>query len=293
MQLVYLYIDGYCNFQKAEFNFGQELHVHFKEDKNILEISHMDFSLPKQFWGENINNLSVVIGNNGAGKTSLMQYFIDIFLELHGGHTAGAQGIVIFGEGDQLYGYHSRYYKGEVPGISAKANIIGCVRWLGQEDVESILGRTKLIYLTNVLSVRDTRRSLWFEGNRYAPFYDCSMGHLITSSIERDVNRNLRKSPAGDSETETYFFYEQYKQIKFVFDKWQHQLYSELEEEGFPVPVPRILYVDLIMENQLSSVWDSVELDFAQSGGIEKRVFHNLYIQVNYKKTHMSFCGNN
>lgn len=284
MQLVYLYIDGYCNFQKAEFNFGQELHVHFKEDKNILEISHMDFSLPKQFWGENINNLSVVIGNNGAGKTSLMQYFIDIFLELHGGHTAGAQGIVIFGEGDQLYGYHSRYYKGEVPGISAKANVIGCVRWLGQEDVESILGRTKLIYLTNVLSVRDTRRSLWFEGNRYAPFYDCSMGHLITSSIERDVNRNLRKGPAGDSETETYFFYEQYKQIKFVFDKCQHQLCRELEEEGFPVPVPKILYVDLIMENQLSSVWDSVEFDFAQSGGIEKRLFHNLYTQVDYEE---------
>ena len=59
-----------------------------RRNENVIEISDTHFRLPKYFWGENINNLSVVIGYNGAGKTSLMQYFMDIFLELHGGHKA-------------------------------------------------------------------------------------------------------------------------------------------------------------------------------------------------------------
>ncbi len=84
MQLIYLYIDGYCNFQKVEFNFCQDWHIHLDAEKNVLETSYMDSGFPEQFWGKNINNLSIVIGNNGAGKTSLMQYLIDIFLEAHG-----------------------------------------------------------------------------------------------------------------------------------------------------------------------------------------------------------------
>ena len=71
MQLIYLYIDEYCNFQRAAFNFSQDFNIEFDIDENVLNISHKDSVLPKQFWGENINNLSVVIGNNGAGKTSL------------------------------------------------------------------------------------------------------------------------------------------------------------------------------------------------------------------------------
>ncbi len=135
--------------------------------------------------------------------------------------------------------------------------------------------------MTNALSVRDTRRSLWYNGHRFAPLYDCSMGNLITSNIERDMNKNLRKSPMGDSEIEAYFLYEQYKQIKFVFDRRQNQICNELKEVGFPVPVPKVLYVDLLMENQLNVVLDGVEFGFGQTDEVlEKRVFQNLYPQV-------------
>lgn len=58
--------------------------------------------------------------------------------------------------------------------------------------------------------------------------------------------------------TEAYFFYEQYKQIKFVFDKRQHHICNELEKAGFPIPVPKVLYVDLLLTNQLNTVLDSL-----------------------------------
>lgn len=281
MQLIYLYIDGYCNFRRTEFNFTQDLYIHFDADENVLETSYRDTGIPKGFWGKNINNLSVVIGNNGAGKTSLMQYLMDIFLEAHGGHKAEGQGIVIFGEGKQLYGYYNRNWEEKPISRPAESNRIRPVKWLEQVNAESELGKTKIIYLTNALSVRDTRRALWYNGDRFAPLYDCSMGNLVVSNIERDMNKNLRKGPMGDSETEAYFLYEQYKQIKFVFDRRQNQLCNELKEKKLPVPVPKVLYVDLLMGDRLDTVSDGVELGFGQIDEVpERQTFQNLYPQV-------------
>lgn len=284
MQLIYLYIDEYCNFQRAGFNFSQNLNINFDADENVLNISHKDSSLPKRFWGENINNLSVVIGNNGAGKTSLMQYLIDIFLELHGMCEAGGLGIIIFGNENGLYGYQNR--NGEArTGKPMLAIRNRPFQWLDQVCAVSILGKTKFIYLTNVLSVRDTRRSLWYYGDRYAPLYDCSMGNLVRADIERDMNRNLRKNPMSDSETEAYFFYEQYKQIKFVFDRRQYHICQELKDAKFPVPIPKVLYIDLLLTNQLNTTLDGIEFDLGQGDKrLERQVFQDLYPQIETEK---------
>lgn len=105
MQLVYLFIDGYCSFQQAEFNFNPQLSLHFNQDKTELEVLDTKFRYPAKFWGENINNLSIIVGSNGVGKTSLMQAIISLFLENYGQQRTGGKGILIFQENDTLYGY--------------------------------------------------------------------------------------------------------------------------------------------------------------------------------------------
>lgn len=263
MQLIYLYIDNYCSFQKAEFNFSQNIRIqHHPENSALLEVEDQPSRLPEQFWGENISNLNVVIGNNGAGKTSLMQYLLDLFLEAHGGRRASGQGIVIFGEADTLYGYYNRNWEGPMREIQMKSKCYKRMQWLfHKQNVQENLGRTKLIYLTNALSMRDSRRSQWYNGNRFAPLYDCSTGNLLASNIERDVNQSMRRGPMGGAEMEAYFLYEQYKQIKFVFDRRQHQICTELKKKKFPVPVPKALYIDLLMGYRLSIVESDTEIE--------------------------------
>lgn len=281
MQLVYLLIDGYCNFHQAEFNFNPQLRLHFNQDKTELEVLDTKFRYPVKFWGENINNLSIIVGSNGAGKTSLMQAIISLFLENHGQQHAGGKGILVFQENDTLYGYQR---VNRPVAESVQSEIFKHFKWVDRDDVEPVLGRTKLIYLTNVLNMRDYQRSQWYPNDRYAPLYDCSMGNLLISNASKDVNLISR---SGSMELEAYLLYEQYKQIKFVFDKHQHQICVDLKEKGYPMPLPEKLYINLMLKNYLSSVLDdddfdllddlNVGRDFAEDETLDRNVFPDLY----------------
>lgn len=86
-------------------------------------------------------------------------------------------------------------------------------------------------------------------------------------------------------EVESYLLYEQYKQIKFVFDKHQHRICVDLKKKGYPVPVPEKLYIDLMLEHHMSFVLDD-DLglldglrnvnDFAENETFDRNVFPEL-----------------
>ena len=285
MQLVYLYIDRYCNFHQEEFNFDPEVRLHFEEDSDVVTASDAQFQLPEGFWGENINCLSAVVGNNGAGKTSLMQFVIELFLEAHGYGAAKTGGILVFGEGDRLYEYCGGMWREHPVHVRLNSQKYRYVQALRQFGAGNALGRTKLIYLTNVLTMRDSRRGQWYKSLRTAPLYDSSAGNVFVSDAEKDVNHIAREGSATAMELETYFLYEQYKQIKFVFDKNQHETCAKLKDAGFPVPVPERLYIDLMLDSQLGITLFSdtgllEELDSLDSfpdQEIDRNFFPDLY----------------
>lgn len=280
MELIYLYVDGYHNFRGAEFNFSQDVRLRFEKGTIIVTESDEHRRLPEKFWGENISNLSMIVGNNGAGKTGLMQYLIDIFLEAHERILADGRGILILGEGDTLYGYRNEKWGDGPADLYLQSGRYKHAKWLRENNIETILGKTKLIYLTNTLSERDNQRGQWYGSRRFKPFYDCSVGSMVVSDSKKDVNRDLQKEFAGVSELETYFIYEQYKQIKFVFDKRQHRICTELKEQGYPVPVPERLYIELMMHNQMDAVLD--DADRSRLGWeLDRRIFPDLYEMQN------------
>ena len=72
----YLWIErNYC-FEKQEFNFSLEYSIHYDEENNKLEITKND-SFISNFFGENID-VTAVVGKNGNGKTSLLNYISSI-----------------------------------------------------------------------------------------------------------------------------------------------------------------------------------------------------------------------
>ena len=122
------------------------------------------------------------------------------------------------------------------------------------DKVSNIMRKTKFIYLTGSLSREDYQRGMLNGSGRYDHLYDASLGNLISQDMGMDVNRALRlrhlrypqgKGAAYFSEIETYFAYEQYKQIKYVFDRNQFGIIRKMRQEGYPVPVPDVLHIEL------------------------------------------------
>jgi hypothetical protein len=88
MELVYLWVEGYKKFNKQGFNFSPKFICEFKDEyekdangNERLKLKCQLFIKPKKhlenFFGDNIN-ITGVVGENGAGKSSLLELLLMI-----------------------------------------------------------------------------------------------------------------------------------------------------------------------------------------------------------------------
>lgn len=316
MELLYLYIDDYHNFKEAEFNFSQKVRLRYDTEEKRVSAVDVPSCVPEGFWGGNIRNLSMIVGNNGAGKTSLMQYLILMFQNLWSGSiSVPGRGILVLGEEDRLLYYVSGEWKDENISLTTSGRKYRrVIRLRGGRDVLELAG-TKLIYLTNAISQADYQRSKMSGSQRFSPLYDASVGSIVFQDSNNDVNRAIRRFSylnAGNkkirasrldfSEMETYFIYEQYKQIKFMFDKNQYQTLTKLREQGYPVPLPKKLHMEMMLEDGLWLVLDEEtcgkwngkrQLEDALFAGINHQWEEKFakYAKVSEDAENMSECG--
>lgn len=85
MELVYLWVDKYKNIDKQGFNFSPRFRCEYDEKTEKLEIIDKEETgefYPKNFFGDNIN-ITAIVGENGAGKTSLLKVLIQILNNRH------------------------------------------------------------------------------------------------------------------------------------------------------------------------------------------------------------------
>ncbi len=251
MELIYLYVEKFRNLNKVEFNLGSEVRLHFNYEDNILSCEKNHNSLPRDFWDGNICGLTAIVGNNGAGKTSFMQYINSLCQYIVTGQEMPEHGIIALKEGRKIFyckidkdkklakGFELKGFEGYIP---LRKNL---------EELKEIVRTVKMIYLTNALAVADYQRNQKNPCERSNFLYDCSIGGLMYLDATFDVNREMRQFYNGTSDLEIYSIYEKYKQIKFVFDKNQFRILEELKKEGYSVPVPRKLYINLLLDNQL------------------------------------------
>lgn len=100
-ELVYMYISEFNGFFDSEFNFSgkENFYVQLQEDGNIiLKMESQDSKLPEDFWGENISNISLLIGDNGSGKTTIMRAICRWVCLFSTGRLPKEKGIVVIKE---------------------------------------------------------------------------------------------------------------------------------------------------------------------------------------------------
>ena len=85
MELLYVWIEDYKNIKKQGFNFSPKHWFDFEYEQDEASkvtggtLNHKDRNpnYPKKFFGENISNVTAIVGKNGSGKSSLMEFIFN------------------------------------------------------------------------------------------------------------------------------------------------------------------------------------------------------------------------
>ena len=228
----------YHGLDDFELNLSTNAKYHFDADAYEFKQVPHDVPLPKQFWGyKPLYNINAIVGKNGDGKTTIIHMVMDTLQELYDRELKSQNETAFFVEhkGKKVL----FYLTGSLTDHRAiKCNFSQIIFTMGRitshEEFLNVIDRTKLIYITNVLSEEDDARYCTF-GNRdhvrESFIYDCS----LSGTIRHDAGDNRFNNSRQDI-LRTYFTKEYYKQVKFVFDITQRQHLQCLKDIGMHVP---------------------------------------------------------
>jgi ABC-type dipeptide/oligopeptide/nickel transport system ATPase component len=76
MELVYLWISKYKNIENQGFNLNSKWQVEYDYKKKELTVEKRNPQPIANFFGEHISNVTAIVGENGAGKSSLMDLLV-------------------------------------------------------------------------------------------------------------------------------------------------------------------------------------------------------------------------
>ena len=83
MELLYVWIEEYNNIKRQGFNFSPKHHFHFEPNEKegpvtggTLTHKKINTSYPDNFFGEHISNITAIVGKNGSGKSSLIDFIV-------------------------------------------------------------------------------------------------------------------------------------------------------------------------------------------------------------------------
>lgn len=72
LTIQYIWVEKYKCFENMEFNFSSKHHFHYNQEINTLIHEDHSSEYVEGFFGENVD-LTAIVGNNGAGKTSVIK----------------------------------------------------------------------------------------------------------------------------------------------------------------------------------------------------------------------------
>lgn len=182
-ELIYLYIEDYQGFKKREFNFTPEVRFSLRTNENTGQryLEKTLNSFPKKFWGDCVQNINLLIGDNGSGKTRIMMIICEWIYEFSKKREPKEKGVMIFKYGNK-YGVLC-FLKDELINICESQNN---TFEFDHEEFRSYLNDIKMIYFTNTMT-----ELLFIDSNeKNSILIDCSLPRRIVEAWEQDSQKN-------------------------------------------------------------------------------------------------------
>ena len=206
--------------------------------------------IPDGFWGDRIFNVTAIVGVNGSGKSTIIHNIIKALVH---GLKPDVPFLLVLQKTDSddlcLYCSEPEF------------------RWEGagtlQCEYPDELKRTKTMLLDNTLSfssitLDDLYESVYSPNRRFdraimpdpiyeniKQFYNKSLAASIRFSNSMSMaGRDMQYIPVSEM-LASHFRYETYQETRFLFDRFQQENLSSLNDENFSVPKPSYLFVSI------------------------------------------------
>ena len=129
MYLCFVYIFEYYNLKDIGISLNDKYLFDYDKVKNILTISKNE-EYADGFWPSNVQSLTAIVGNNGAGKTNFIRFILRAVVNGSGEHSP--KGILVYSDNDGDMHYYSAENI-EVRSLSGDVTVAKLSRPLGIE----------------------------------------------------------------------------------------------------------------------------------------------------------------
>lgn len=122
-KLCYAYIKKYKCLEDIELCFDARYNIKYDKIKNTL-IGEKVFRFPENFWGDSVSSVTCLLGNNGAGKSTIVSFLLKAFVDgSYWKDEDSFQGILVYEKDEKLYAWVSKDVADSEPNFSYPTNI--------------------------------------------------------------------------------------------------------------------------------------------------------------------------
>lgn len=140
MELIYCYIKEFNSLKDCELNFGSKYKFNYHKDSNELEcLEYEDYV--ESFFPKGISNVTAIVGENGAGKSSVMEFIIRNLTD--GNAVDRPEAIII--KWDKISNVFHAYVGPSFLDVKVKESI----SFKRDEDLQVNVTEAPIIYYTN------------------------------------------------------------------------------------------------------------------------------------------------
>ncbi len=122
-KLCYAYIKKYKCLEDIELCFDARYNIKYDKTKNTL-IGEKVFRFPENFWGDSVSSVTCLIGNNGAGKSTIVSFLLNALVDGSIWKSDGDfSGIIVYEKRGNLSAWVSKDVAESEPNFSYPTNI--------------------------------------------------------------------------------------------------------------------------------------------------------------------------
>lgn len=261
MELLYIWIKNYKNIKEQGFNFSPKWRFHYNPKTRKLDVVDRSDRVIDNFFGEHISNVTAIVGENGSGKSSLLEFILEN-IWLIGAEYWDAEMVVILKIKNAYYcwynfklkqpNYTAQFKKGNIDiksyKFERKSQGYEGSDWYNDDEwmhADNQLGLAKIVYFSNIVDFREIKIQGAYRSNMSSNRFlkdDCGERKFDILRKKGNIENKIFNHPIAP-----HIFYEYKRQLNFV-------LFFNVIEKTLPFALPNSAKVEFKRSNRNFSI---------------------------------------